>query len=426
MSREDIQKLLGGYATGTLTSEEQQALFEAALDDQELFDALAREQSLRDLLQDPGARAHLLAALDDRPEPWYRKRWLMSVTYVTPLLAGIIGVSVVTLWMRTGRHPAPPPLVAVLKQAASPAAVEPAAPELRKQAPARAVSRRPQPPASQAEEKEQATEIAAARVPPQAAAAPPAPAPVEKAAAAEKSEEPAVATDAKKLADARPADRVTVRAEVAPAAGGGGVIGGIVGGGPGGTQDLAKGGDSSQSARSLFYGAPQAQQALLAENKLSGPAQNAQQNARQAQNAPGVFAVATGAAGAVSNLGVRYSILRKEPSGLFEQVDASALKTGDVVALRFVTNGAGYLSVGMPQPGGQLRVVFSTATVPLETYTTPALDAGVTRLQVGFAPRPQTVTRVNTANFVETANDASTYVVAPRGDVRFTIELTYR
>ena len=39
MNREDIQKLLGGYATGTLTPEEQQALFSAALEDQELFDA---------------------------------------------------------------------------------------------------------------------------------------------------------------------------------------------------------------------------------------------------------------------------------------------------------------------------------------------------------------------------------------------------
>ena len=44
MSPEDIKKLLGGYATGTLTTEEQQALFAAALEDQELFDSLAREQ----------------------------------------------------------------------------------------------------------------------------------------------------------------------------------------------------------------------------------------------------------------------------------------------------------------------------------------------------------------------------------------------
>jgi hypothetical protein len=75
MDREQIRKLLGGYATGTLTAGEQQALFAAALEDQELFDELAREQSLRDLLQDPSARAHLLAAMDERPLPWYRRYW---------------------------------------------------------------------------------------------------------------------------------------------------------------------------------------------------------------------------------------------------------------------------------------------------------------------------------------------------------------
>ena len=52
MRPEDIRKLLGGYATGTLTAEERQALFEAALDDQALFDALAKEQPLRDLLDE--------------------------------------------------------------------------------------------------------------------------------------------------------------------------------------------------------------------------------------------------------------------------------------------------------------------------------------------------------------------------------------
>ena len=53
---------MGGYATGTLTDAEQEALFAAALEDQELFDALAREQSLRELLRDPAAKAELLAA----------------------------------------------------------------------------------------------------------------------------------------------------------------------------------------------------------------------------------------------------------------------------------------------------------------------------------------------------------------------------
>src|ERR1017187_9537418 len=51
MSREEIQKLLGGYATDTLSEAERRALFEAAIEDQELFDALAKEQALRDVLQ---------------------------------------------------------------------------------------------------------------------------------------------------------------------------------------------------------------------------------------------------------------------------------------------------------------------------------------------------------------------------------------
>ena len=53
MSREEIQKLLGGYATDTLSEAERRALFEAALEDQELFDALAKEQALREVFEDP-------------------------------------------------------------------------------------------------------------------------------------------------------------------------------------------------------------------------------------------------------------------------------------------------------------------------------------------------------------------------------------
>ena len=81
MSREDIQKLLGGYATGTLGEAEQRALFEAALEDQELFDALAKEQALRDVLQDPSARQQLIVALGPARKPlaaraWHWLRWL--------------------------------------------------------------------------------------------------------------------------------------------------------------------------------------------------------------------------------------------------------------------------------------------------------------------------------------------------------------
>jgi hypothetical protein len=65
------EKLLGGYAAGTLTPEERQALFAAALEDQQLYESLVREEPLRELLSDPAARANLLAALDNVPKPWY-------------------------------------------------------------------------------------------------------------------------------------------------------------------------------------------------------------------------------------------------------------------------------------------------------------------------------------------------------------------
>ncbi|HVN02822.1 MAG TPA: hypothetical protein VMT86_00315, partial [Bryobacteraceae bacterium] len=63
MSRDQIQKLLGGYATGTLNEAERRELFEAALEDQELFDALAKEQALHEVLREPDARRQLIAAL---------------------------------------------------------------------------------------------------------------------------------------------------------------------------------------------------------------------------------------------------------------------------------------------------------------------------------------------------------------------------
>jgi hypothetical protein len=59
---EDVRGLLGGYATGNLTAEERQRLFHAALADPAVFEALAGEEELRELLEDSGARARLLDA----------------------------------------------------------------------------------------------------------------------------------------------------------------------------------------------------------------------------------------------------------------------------------------------------------------------------------------------------------------------------
>ncbi len=93
MNRQDIEKLLGGYATGTLTPEEREALFTAALEDQTLFDALAREEPLRELLQDPIAKARLRAALQETKVPWYHARLRPALLAVA--IAGIAVVAVV-------------------------------------------------------------------------------------------------------------------------------------------------------------------------------------------------------------------------------------------------------------------------------------------------------------------------------------------
>lgn len=80
MKNEEIRKLLGGYATNTLTESERQALFEAALEDQELFNALQDEQELKQLLADPASREAIQRALEQPVEKqlsaWWSRRWL--------------------------------------------------------------------------------------------------------------------------------------------------------------------------------------------------------------------------------------------------------------------------------------------------------------------------------------------------------------
>ena len=99
MTPRELEKLLGGYATGTLTGDERRALFTAALEDQALFDALAREQALRDLLAEPAARAHLVAALDE-PRPsraarlaaWFRRPQIVALSAAAT--AAVIAIAV--------------------------------------------------------------------------------------------------------------------------------------------------------------------------------------------------------------------------------------------------------------------------------------------------------------------------------------------
>lgn len=88
----DPRELLGGYATGTLSEEEKARLFQAALEDQELFNALADEEALRELLSDPRARQRLLEALGQpRIVPLWRRPAMLSAA------AGLLVVITSTL-----------------------------------------------------------------------------------------------------------------------------------------------------------------------------------------------------------------------------------------------------------------------------------------------------------------------------------------
>ena len=68
-------------------------MFEAALDDQELFDDLAREQALKELLEEPGVKARLIGALAPRrqkagwPNAWM---WAATGAFAVAVIAGIV------------------------------------------------------------------------------------------------------------------------------------------------------------------------------------------------------------------------------------------------------------------------------------------------------------------------------------------------
>jgi hypothetical protein len=112
MKPEDIRKLLGGYAPGTLTEEERKALFEAAFSDQGLFDELANEQAFKELLEDDRARQQLLNALGEKPPLAQRlKGWLgRPVSWaVAGSLAAV--VLLVAVFVRTGTPPKQEPVL---------------------------------------------------------------------------------------------------------------------------------------------------------------------------------------------------------------------------------------------------------------------------------------------------------------------------
>ena len=106
MTRPDLERLLGGYAAGTLTAEERRVLFDAALADQTLFDALADEEALREVLADPACRARVQSALVEPP----RRIWLRPAVWaLAATVAAAIVLTVAVVRTRPARVMAPAP-----------------------------------------------------------------------------------------------------------------------------------------------------------------------------------------------------------------------------------------------------------------------------------------------------------------------------
>jgi hypothetical protein len=137
VTRPELDRLLAGYATGQLSEAEREQLMQAALDDQAVFDALAAEEPLRELLADPAARQEILDSLppvQQRHSAWWRSPWPWTV-------AGSLAAGLVVIVLLRPVNP-PAALVAEHKiadqkmlEAPAPVPVTPPpAPELRRRA----------------------------------------------------------------------------------------------------------------------------------------------------------------------------------------------------------------------------------------------------------------------------------------------------
>jgi hypothetical protein len=428
MRPQDAEKLLGGYATDTLTEAERQALFEAALANQDLFNALANEQALRELLSDPRCRRRLLGLLKPRKEPFYH-RFVAWLKRPAPwALAGSVAVMllIMTAVLRLNRPAAtlPPAAQAPVQIAQK---VSPASPEV---AP---------PPPPQLEKKKQ-----------RAPAARPQPAPVREMQLAEKAE--TLATAPPPPADkpglvaavlpAPPAAPAETPKELAPPS-----FQAQVAAAPKGVGFKAMAEQEAYlDARALYYASPLRLRdvgaaPLVAQEARKAPSSRGALDLRRAETkAAGGAAPLQPLPGA---LGLRYSILRKGAGGQYSAVDPEALfQPGDSIRLSVEANQTGYLSVLRQDAAGAWGLLHQIQiqqrigqTIPSSGAITLAPQPGQERLLLVFSRSPkdefQDLAQPNRKLIIQKVpSEAATYVVDagpdPASRLRVQINLALR
>jgi len=393
MKFEDPEKLLGGYATDTLNEAERKALFEAALANQDLFNTLADEEALRELLSDARCRRQLLSLLQPRREPVWRRlaAWMgrPSSWAVAGSLATVLLITGLLVEMnRTTR----PVSVALLKvEAPAETAQKPA-----QAAPAKAAPR---------EEKQVAKKRTAA--PAHVAGPAPEPAPARDVLLAEKAEAPAP--------PAAPLPAPTASQELAatsfraqPQAG---------------RLEMSRMPPTEQEARkdarTLYYGSAGRRGAAAADRA-----------------APPVAALRAKAASPTAPLGLRYSILRRDASGQFSALAPdTVLQPGDAIRLSVEANQSGYVSLLRSGAAGvpQTRVEPSTVyLLPSEGAITLGQQPGQEKLLLVFSREPQAELEeaARTPVVEKVAAENAVYVVdasgPPAARLSVAITLTYR
>jgi len=99
MNREEINRLLARHSSGELSAEERQRLFDAALDDQALFEELFEEDALREAMEDTAIKEEVRSW----PAPAKPKRaWWVWAVPVAAAASVVIGVLLI-------RQPTPGP-----------------------------------------------------------------------------------------------------------------------------------------------------------------------------------------------------------------------------------------------------------------------------------------------------------------------------
>jgi hypothetical protein len=357
MPDHDLEKLLGGFAADTLTPEEKQALYTAALQDQQLFNALADEQALKELISDPDVRRRLLTSLEQKKVPaadsplpwldWFRRPTGLALAggLTAAALAVVLGIRIYQdslkqtsqLVATESATPASPPMP-------MPPASQSPAPQIREPQPkAKKDTRldnmtkqeRSAPPASKHEAASDVARDSLKRQRAQEEIRREANAPVD--ALGKSAEEVPSSAEQKLAGRSSPPSKASIPAPMkattdAPAAGVG---------------------TPAISARALFYAADETRkdQDRIAREKeramkpLAEPAPQANRLGRPLEglSQPGK---AVGTIGQLKPLGLRYSFVLRETAGQEREVDAAtASKSTEPMFLTMEANQEAYLQV---------------------------------------------------------------------------------